>query len=252
MRRPVRQRPGFTLIELLVVISIIAILIALLLPALTAAKRAGKIARCLANARQLAVGAHAYEGDKGELPQYRYDPVTDPFTSPKPDNPNPDEAIRVLRITGYIPVEAMVCPEGGPSGGQEGAFINGSTPNMDYMYWGDMAAPDSPGSKYTELEEESFTWRLDSEGQRILMTDRVHANPADFWAYPNWHGNHEAVAVQVERTDGNGTGLGVFNTIAAHGGTTAFSDAHATWYEPEAWNQEYAKRNLAWVGPDAW
>jgi len=63
---------SFTLIELLVVVAIIAVLVAILLPALSAARESAQRVRCLANLRQLGVGAVMWagetNGDIGGLP----------------------------------------------------------------------------------------------------------------------------------------------------------------------------------------
>jgi len=58
-----RRTRGFTLIELLVVIAIIALLIGILLPALGEARRAGKLAVCTSNMKQLGVATGSYAAD---------------------------------------------------------------------------------------------------------------------------------------------------------------------------------------------
>jgi prepilin-type N-terminal cleavage/methylation domain-containing protein len=60
VREKVSTRRGFTLIELLVVVAIIALLISILLPSLRDAREQAKVAKCLANYRQLTVSAVSY------------------------------------------------------------------------------------------------------------------------------------------------------------------------------------------------
>ncbi len=67
--RNARVRQAFTLIELLVVIAIIAILAAILMPVLSAAQEKARIAECLNNKKQMAMGWVMYSNDQasGEI-----------------------------------------------------------------------------------------------------------------------------------------------------------------------------------------
>jgi len=58
-----RPRRGFTLIELLVVIAIIALLVGILLPALGQARKAGRLAVCQGNMKQMGLAFTSYGSD---------------------------------------------------------------------------------------------------------------------------------------------------------------------------------------------
>ncbi len=60
MRRPLKRTAGFTLIELLVVVAIIALLVSILLPSLQDAREQAKVAKCLANYRQITTSTIQY------------------------------------------------------------------------------------------------------------------------------------------------------------------------------------------------
>jgi len=67
MERKCKAR-GFTLVELLVVIAIIGVLVALLLPAIQAAREAARRNSCLNNIKQICLGLHNHETNRGFYP----------------------------------------------------------------------------------------------------------------------------------------------------------------------------------------
>ncbi|MBL9030495.1 MAG: prepilin-type N-terminal cleavage/methylation domain-containing protein [Phycisphaerae bacterium] len=70
----VRRLRAFTLIELLVVIAIIALLISILLPALSEARKAGKLAKCVANMRGLGQATQTYSSEfKEQMPSFTWE-----------------------------------------------------------------------------------------------------------------------------------------------------------------------------------
>ena len=78
------KRKGFTLVELLVVIGIIALLISILLPALGQAREQGKMAKCLANMRDMGTGVATF----ASAHKSRFQLVTGGSANPDPYGPD--------------------------------------------------------------------------------------------------------------------------------------------------------------------
>ncbi len=92
------------MIELLAVIAVIAILVALLLPTLCQTTRAGRVARCQGNVRQLMLGLALYVEDHGAFP------LDGPATRDGKDYYKWHVALRAYTMAGWMQ-DLYRCPD---------------------------------------------------------------------------------------------------------------------------------------------
>ena len=81
------MRRGFTLIELLVVIAIIAILAAILFPVFARAREKARMASCLSNVKEMALGVMMYSQDHDETTPGAYGNSSNPSGIARPPGP---------------------------------------------------------------------------------------------------------------------------------------------------------------------
>lgn len=149
------SRSAFTLIELLVVISIIALLVALLLPALSSARKTAITTQCQSTIRGLGQAMAAYMTDNSDYyarirPKFReVQAGGDGLAGPNADWTATGPFGTLCGRTGYLPADAMKCPEAiGRWGNQWGAF--GTRTN--YAWNGNrLYSPDAWGSGADEV-----------------------------------------------------------------------------------------------------
>ena len=150
--RSVSRASGFTLLELAVVMVIIAILASMLLPILSSFNSRAEEARCLANLRNLYVGASACLQANGSWPQIPNDLiVSDPKTYAK---------MWVAELTPFgIPHTTWICPSVQRSLGIPLSEIE-KDENYRVDYIG-VSFDDKPSSPYPE---EAYPWFIEKAG----------------------------------------------------------------------------------------
>lgn len=150
--RSLSRANGMTILELAVVMVIIAILASMLLPLMSSFSARTEEAKCLANLRNLYVGATGYLQANGSWPQISNDLIaTDPKTYAKS---------WVAALTPYgIPHQTWICPTV-----QRGLGVPVSSIDKDENYRVDylgVSFDDQPSSPYPEV---AYPWFIEMAG----------------------------------------------------------------------------------------
>ncbi len=155
-RRAAHPFAGFTLLELLTVMCVIAILAVMLLPALGALRSRAEAAACMANMRNLYVGASAYLQQYGHWPQIA--------ASPTDSTAHDEQWIEALLPLG-VDRNTWVCPTtqrlmGNPP------VDNPQAPRADYVAF---PFDSKPGTPYRWANMPWFVEKGNSHGNGSLL-----------------------------------------------------------------------------------
>jgi prepilin-type N-terminal cleavage/methylation domain-containing protein/prepilin-type processing-associated H-X9-DG protein len=202
------MRKGFTLIELLVVIAIIAILASILFPVFARAREKARQTSCLANVKQLVLGANMYAQDYDESVPYA---TLDTNGSAAQDAG--DMTWRSMLIPYVKNVQIYLCPSKKNPGG---TVYNGDVADydqyagyaMNVSHW-IAGPPTSPsGQSLGSAEDESSVVLLWESNDTFQIGTDV-----------NTHGYVRTDAAAIRHNGGMNCG---------------FMDGHAKWMKPSA------------------
>ena len=205
------MRKGFTLIELLVVIAIIAILASILFPVFARAREKARQTSCLANMKQLVLGANMYAQDYDEqLPHDRLDT----------DGSGTYSAGDTTWRTAILPYvknrQIYLCPsDKNPDGsagvynGSEGDYNQGAGYGMNVAHWATGGAANPSGVSLGAVEDASACIFLVESVGSFSVSQGVDGD--------NAHGLVRSDAAAIRHNGGQNCG---------------FVDGHAKWMKP--------------------
>jgi prepilin-type N-terminal cleavage/methylation domain-containing protein/prepilin-type processing-associated H-X9-DG protein len=168
------MRKGFTLIELLVVIAIIAILASILFPVFARAREKARQTSCLANIKQLVLGANMYAQDYDETLPSGAHSVDSSWGGAD------DTSWRVMILPYVKNVQIFQCPSKKMATSPfDGSLLDGTQNagyGFNYAHWGGAVAGHNPsGRSLGEADDASAVVLLvESPGLLYVGADNGH------------------------------------------------------------------------------